>query len=959
MHRSVVLFLLAAGPLAAQAPPHPVLAFADSIEPSTDTATLRALAPDTSRIMPSRLRAAFALARLGEVTGDRHTLDQAIDRFTILTEQVDNTLAWYGWTGVEIWKSDHDRLRQPSRHQHVRPDYLIMSERLLRRTLEGDSALRKGAVSVAFVSLFPKRHADPASALAAVRLLPDSVVASDTSFLLSVGRIERDAAAEDSALSHFRAYVRAGGDSAVGLLEQARVLFDMRRDEEASRAWYAGAAHARSEAGRGLYRSDVEWVASPEELASFDSLPADSLRPWLAGFWARREATDGRRPGERLAEHYRRWFYAMRNFQLLLPWRWFGDMSVFHSTQRIIDDRGLVYIHYGEPNARASYAGGASSLAAGNATSMTPVLNDDTQSLQESNAATLRGMAEQNFADKLEGADTLNRIRVPPNESWRYDLPEGPLVLHFVGQAPGDYKLVESLADIFGFSMGTRITSGTFDLGRTAISGDDRLAFARGLFESRAGLDPSYGLLAMSPSLGRGARLSAERKRGHEAIARATTTDRYVISFDRPLDAIVQTYALGARDRIPSQVLVEFAVPGQRVIPGGWVHGTRPFYPVDVWVRVTRNGQPVAESDTMRRFTVPRELKPDQYVYGLISLPVPPGRYAIQVVLSQPLGGAGVATRRDSVVVPGPADSLVVSDLVMGRRGSGLGWRRADAIVPLNPLNGFPHGGTAEVYWEVGGLTLGTVYQTAIEIRRQDRNDAKVSLGFTDRADGNPSALSRSISLDRLDPGAYTLTVRVTSGTLTVTRSAPLFVTGKERFNTAREVGMRSAPPGTAPWPRPNGVKHPFKVESVADNDGSTRIRVVDLALVATGLRDTLLVSAEMRFSGSTPPPLTDSIDVRWIVERPMHDSLDLRLADPEPRRAALLLDDTHGIDLGVGDYGVHSGREIVIYHMPAGQWPAVLDAKKLTALLGDRRIPLDQRKQHDALADLTRLARP
>ena len=930
----------------------------DSVNAVTDTTALGLLANDGSKILPFRLRAAAALARKGQLTGDRHTLDAAIDRFVTLTDQVDNTAAWYGWTTTAIWKAEHGLLRQPTRHQLIRPDYLLMAAWLLRHTLEGDTGLRRASVTVAYMSLAPRRHADSAGALEAVRLIPDSLMLRDTSLLLGVARVEREATADDSALVHFRRYVEAGGDSAVGLLEQARILFDEKRQEEGERAWYAGVARARSETARALYRSDLEWIASPGEMARFDSLPVDSLAPWLAGFWAGREAVDGRRHGERLAEHYRRWFHALRNFRLMLPWRWYGDMSAIHGLQRIVDDRGLVYIRYGEPAARASWSGGGVTLAAG-AADPGPRVEDATISMRMVNDNQVRAMAEQRASDRLEGLDTLDRIHPPPNESWRYDLPDGPLVLHFVSQAGGDYKLVESLADIFGFSTGARITAGTFDAGRGIITGSDRLAFARGLFDSRSGLDPRYGIMAMSPSLGRGGALLDERVRGREAVRRAMTTDRYTIAFDRPLDAIVQTFALPGRGKASSRLLIEFAVPGQRVIPGGWVRGVRPFYPVEVWVRATREGRLMAEADTMRRFTLNRELKPDQYVYGIVELPLAPGRYALQVVLSQPLGGAGIALRRDTVQVPGPADSLVVSDLIVGRRGSGLLWRRGEDLVALNPLNGFPRDGTAEVYWEVGGLRPGAEYTTTIEIRRQgQRGDARLALKFTDHAVADPTPVTRTVDLNRLDPGGYTLTVRLAAGSNVASRSVPLFITGKERYNTAQEVAMRSAPvPDAAGWPHTTSSRHPFAVTAEPAPGGGVRARLSRLGRRVAAEGDTTFFSVEM--ISRSPALPADSIDVRWVVERTIGDSADLRLANPDARRAALLLDESHGLDLGTGEYSTHAGSETVVYHLRAAQWPAVLAAKRLIALLGEDRVPLTDRPVRNALADLTHRVRP
>ena len=84
---------------------------------------------------------------------------------------------------------------------------------------------------------------------------------------LALGRVYRNLEHPDSALVAFREFVAVGGDSGVGLLEQARALYRL-GDTAGSIAAYTKGAAAAGDAGRGSYRRDLAWVASPAELAA-------------------------------------------------------------------------------------------------------------------------------------------------------------------------------------------------------------------------------------------------------------------------------------------------------------------------------------------------------------------------------------------------------------------------------------------------------------------------------------------------------------------------------------------------------------------------------------------------------------------------------------------------------------------------------------------------------------------
>src|SRR5882724_5993737 len=137
-------------------------------------------------------------------------------------------------------------------------------------------------------------------------------------------------------------------------------------------------------------------------MREFDLAHGAKRAAYLKQFWSQRDRAELRADGERLREHYRRLFYARKNFQLTSLNRHYDIVERYRSGSRDFDDRGVIYIRHGEPSSRATYA-----------------------------------------APGLE-----------PNESWRYTRPEGDLIFHFVAREDvQDFKLVESLFDVLGFSQ--------------------------------------------------------------------------------------------------------------------------------------------------------------------------------------------------------------------------------------------------------------------------------------------------------------------------------------------------------------------------------------------------------------------------------------------------------------------------------------------------------------------------
>src|SRR5438874_474449 len=302
----------------------------------------------------------------------------------------------------------------------------------------------------------------------------------------------------------------------------ARTYYYAQRPTEGWRIYFAGARLARSPEALALYRADLSVVAHHDELAPFDGFTSPAPRAaWLERFWLQRDVAEARDPGERLGEHYRRWFYAWHNFRLVSRHRHYDITERYRTDQLDFDDRGVIYLRHGPPDKRATYP---------------------------------------RVLDRLE-----------PNETWLYRRPDGDLIFHFVAREDvQDYKLVESLADALytGFRGALALT------GRRGLD-----PLTSDLFASRADISPLYARLGNTLGTANAAgALAAERSLGQRSIAVGTTTDTYRRAFATPLEVLASDFVVGARGQAGQELHVVFAIPGHRLTPAA--DSTRVLYPI-------------------------------------------------------------------------------------------------------------------------------------------------------------------------------------------------------------------------------------------------------------------------------------------------------------------------------------------------------------------------------------------
>ncbi len=709
-----LIVVLVPSSLSAQAPEQraELERFRDSLAASPDTAGLlveeRRLIDlaKTDRTNPLvHLKLGFLSLRIGELGGQAHYDDAASEFQWAIDLQPTWPYAWYGMGLAEYGVGDSQISFVTGLKTMLGKDALTRSAMAFAKSAEVDSTFVRGLVELSNTALRQRVNIKLGVALDALR----RARSQDPQVLLARGRVEREVGDGDSALAAFRGYLDHGDSRSLGQLEIARTLFLLGRFDGVQ-SYYEGAA-ADDPATVAGYRGDLATIATDSVLKEFDNASGARRAAYLKHFWTERDRTELRGDGERLREHYRRMFYARKNFQLTSLNRHYDIVERYRSGSRDFDDRGVIYIRHGEPNSRATYA-----------------------------------------APGLE-----------PNESWRYARPEGDLLFHFVAREDvQDFKLVESLFDVLGFSQQIAL--------RANNVADNPVA--EQLIFSREQLSPIYQRLQSAGRIGSGQFQAEERRMGQSSIAVGTRTDSYELAFAEALKARTEVLAVG-RDSSGTLVQIAYAISGKDLEPVTVTRGL--LYSVRVrFTAMDHTGRVVASLDTTRHFVAPERVPDDEHLVGRVAVPVPSGRYEYRLAIQQG-EEAGVVLPRDTVRVGGPSSvTLGLSDLVLGSRSANLAWRRSEQdTVLFNPLQTFKRAEEMQLYYEVQGLQPGSTYEVRLAVRKQGGSGglfrkifggggAAISLKFDSRATAMVETAHRGLQLEKLKPGMYVLEVEVT-----------------------------------------------------------------------------------------------------------------------------------------------------------------------------------------------------
>ncbi len=755
-------------------------ALRDTLPAVSDSLGLRQLSKWEGDANTRRLREALVLLRIGTLGSRRNPYDDALRK---AESAIDFRSRWpWGWYTLGLIDLAMAEQRFPykaSAYNLIGFTYRESGIVAMAQSVQADTTFEP-AVSALTQLVLVLGHSLLPDVAAPVLRRAAYVEGAPANASLALHRLEMQAGNYEAALRAAREYIRRGGDVAIGRLEEARALRGVGQSEDAVAAYYAG-LHDPTPDGRTEYRNDLAWVAADWEIAEFDTLSHPGLTSWVERFWGQRDVLALRSQGERLAEHLRRWDYAHRNYLMHRspdsPHSYAGgltdaDQEDFNNFDAVsamvlndlggafsaykgyrrqqweIDDRGVIYLRHGQPTRVSFYPGG------------------------------------------------------PPNESWQYDIPEGSRIFHFLGSRALGTQAATTLVAALPLTPGMLDARGNLDPRYTAMASDLEARMAQvkgtqgqnqnhpvnlsGLWDGRRGSAGSSIKIGEQGAFGVSAQFRPEVaykeiRRGRDAIAAGVTTDAFPRTFKRDLGAITQVYGVGLRPGEPPRILLTFAVPGRNLSPGDRGDGGAGIaYPVSIRViAMDRTQGIIRQLDTTRLFVARDTLRGEQHLAGLLELPVPPGSYQVRMLVSSPGLDAASGQGRDSVEVPAPNQPLFLSDLVLGREGSGLSWQYGGRAVALNPLNAFPHGTDAELFYELGGLTSGARYQVTTSVRRAPA-DPKEKPALQIAFDLEPLAayqqVTRGIGLANLKPGSYLLevTVKEAGTTRQVTRRRSL-----------------------------------------------------------------------------------------------------------------------------------------------------------------------------------------
>ena len=139
-------------------------------------------------------------------------------------------------------------------------------------------------------------------------------------------------------------------ESATDRLARAITLFRAGRDADGAKIYFAGIAHWDS-AGADAYADDLELIATSQEMITVTDGSLEKRANALRTFWRKRGVRDGITEGQRIGEHYRRLYNALTKYRP--PFSTVAGTNIFGKKrtglERAFDDRGLIYVRYGEP----------------------------------------------------------------------------------------------------------------------------------------------------------------------------------------------------------------------------------------------------------------------------------------------------------------------------------------------------------------------------------------------------------------------------------------------------------------------------------------------------------------------------------------------------------------------------------------------------------------------------------
>jgi len=537
-----------------------------------------------------------------------------------------------------------------------------------------------------------------------------------------------------------------GEDSTWHLVNLARWSFRGADTVSGTRFFLAAVGAARDSTARAEIDWHLQWFLTPAEQQRLGRVADAARADWVRDRLAERDVRDGQPREARLAEHFNRLEYVLKNFRLHVARNrrealrtmpvaddsaTFGNdtlvraacdpaavratpMRFYKRWQTDIDDRGVVWMRFGPPTQRVPGVHVCVPLDTGLKAPPTPSTNT--------------------------------------REVWVYKLDGERLILSFE---------VEALS---GSTEATRLVTGVLgryfcgiDPRRCTLSEQSYAAYIAIVAAGAKLVDPTISSSFVKPD-------DVQHLHDDDAanIAIATTTDDNSPRGDANIGIGANLHRLWDPLSGDPLALVTWAVPAKdlAIQTSGGERTTLVDFELRQWDPRENHWQDTTFS---RHFTVPDTSVKHPNLVGFVAVPSTPGVADWSLVATQPDHRRGRAY--DDATGGLATGALALSDLVLGAESQHIVWSLHNVAIPLAPTNTLDRHEPASLYYQVRSDSARDDLQATVALYRVKdgvvADSAALQVSFAQPLREGINEIAPSLDLSRLDTGSYQLEVRL------------------------------------------------------------------------------------------------------------------------------------------------------------------------------------------------------